>query len=77
MEKGLYELLHRRLQNVKIEGETFYVAEGDTLLDEDQLFVYAQQREAFEKQKRGGVHRQQRRAGQARLIGVTTTGERG
>jgi hypothetical protein len=77
MEKGLYELLQRRLQKVQIDGETFYVAEGDTLLDEDQLFVYAQQREAFEKQKEAEKTANNAGLGQARLIGVTTTGERG
>jgi hypothetical protein len=77
MEKGLYELLQRRLQKTVIDGETFYVAEGDTLLDEDQLFVYAQQREAFEKQKQAEKTANNAGLGMARLIGVTTTGERG
>jgi len=77
LEKGLYELLQRRLQKVRIDGETFYVAEGDTLLDEDQLFVYAQQREAFEKQKQAEKTANNAGLGMARLIGVTTTGERG
>ncbi len=77
MEKGLYALLQRRLQKVKIDGETFYVAEGDTLLDEDQLFVYAQQREAFERQKQAEFTANNAGLGMARLIGVTTTGERG
>lgn len=77
MEKGLYELLQRRLQKVVVDGETFYVAEGDTLLDEDQLFVYAQQREAYERQKRAEKTANNAGLGMARLIGVTTTGERG
>lgn len=77
MEKGLFELLHQRLQTVDIEGETFYVAEGDTLLDEDQLFVYAQQREAFEKQKRAEFTANNAGLGMARLIGITANGERG
>ena len=77
MEKGLFDLLKRRLQKVVVDGETFYVAEGDTLLDEDQLFVYAQQREAFEKQKQAEKTANNAGLGMARLIGVTTTGERG
>lgn len=77
MQKGLYELLQRRLKKVTIDGEIFYVAEGDTLLDEDQLFVYAQQREAFEKQKQAEKTANHAGLGMARLIGVTTTGERG
>jgi hypothetical protein len=77
MEKGLYDLLQQRLEIVQIDGETFYVAEGDTLLDSDQLFVYAQQREAFEKQKRAELTANSAGLGMARLIGVTTNGERG
>lgn len=77
MEKGLYDLLLERLRKVVIDGETFYVAEGDTLLDADQLFIYAQQREAFEKQMKANRAATAAGLGMARLIGVTTTGERG
>ncbi|MEX0789283.1 MAG: matrixin family metalloprotease [Actinomycetota bacterium] len=77
MEKGLYELLKSRLQKVRIDGETFYVAEGDTLLDSDQLFIYAQQREAFERQKRAEITANSAGLGMARLVGVTSNGERG
>lgn len=77
MEKGLFELLQLRLQKVEIDAETFYVAEGDTLLDSDQLFVYAQQREAFDRQKRAELTANSAGLGMARLIGVTTSGERG
>ena len=77
MQKGLYELLQRRLQRVEIDGETFFVAEGDTLLDADQLFVYAQQREAYEKQREAEKTANNAGLGMARLIGVTSTGERG
>ncbi|CAN5842568.1 hypothetical protein BH23ACT12_BH23ACT12_15790 [soil metagenome] len=77
MEKGLYALLTTRLEKVAIDGEIYYVAEGDTLLDADQLFVYAQQREAFEKQKRAEITANSAGLGMARLIGVTSSGERG
>lgn len=45
-DQSLYDRLRAKLKTVKIENETYYVAEGDTLLDEPQLKVYAQQREA-------------------------------
>jgi hypothetical protein len=47
--KDLFEHLLNKLPKLEIDGETFYVAEGDTLLDEDQLFLYAGQREALDK----------------------------
>lgn len=45
---GLFEALQARLKIVEVDGQKLYVAEGDTLLDEDQLFVYAEQRAAAE-----------------------------
>ena len=76
-ENSLYEHLLNRLRKVQIDGETYYVAEGDTLLDVDQLFVYAQQREAFEKKKQADRIATDAGLGFARLVGITTTGERG
>ncbi len=77
MHKGLYDLLMERLRKVVIDGETYYVAEGDTLLDTDQLFIYAQQREAFENQMAADRAATAAGLGMARLIGVTSSGERG
>jgi hypothetical protein len=37
--------LKQRLRSATIDGVTLYVAEGDTLLDEDQLYFYALERE--------------------------------
>ena len=39
-------------KKVKIEGETYWVAEGDTLLDDDQLELYVDQLNAREQQKK-------------------------
>ncbi|HEX8621419.1 MAG TPA: matrixin family metalloprotease [Allosphingosinicella sp.] len=41
--------LKSSLKKVEIDGKTYYVAEGDTLLDEGQLASYAIEREAREK----------------------------
>ena len=42
---GLFEKLRDGLKTVILDGEKLWVAEGDTLLDEDQLAIYASQRE--------------------------------
>jgi hypothetical protein len=42
---SLFTTLKSRLRQVSIDGETYYVAEGDTLLDVDQLAIYAFSRE--------------------------------
>jgi hypothetical protein len=48
-ESQLFKKLRQRLRTATIDGVTFYVAEGDTLLDEDQLYFYALQRERQEQ----------------------------
>src|SRR5438105_327895 len=45
----LYQRLKQRLPTATIDGTRFYVAEGDTLLDEDQLYFYALHRERLEQ----------------------------
>ena len=44
-EASLFSSLQNRLNKVNIDGETYYVAEGDTLLDVDQLAFYADHRQ--------------------------------
>ena len=44
-----YQRLRQRLKRVNLEGTDLYVAEGDTLLDEDQLYFYALEWERQEK----------------------------
>lgn len=45
----LFAKLKKGLKKVVVDGKTFYIAEGDTLLDEAQLATYALEREAREK----------------------------
>lgn len=45
----LYAKLKDSLKKVVIDSRTYYVAEGDTLLDEQQLAAYSLEREAREK----------------------------
>ena len=42
---SLYELLKGKLNTIEVNGETLYIAEGDTLLDDEQLKLYAEVRE--------------------------------
>jgi hypothetical protein len=48
----LADRLRKNLQTVDIDGETFFIAEGDTLLDEDELGIYAFQRETEDEARR-------------------------
>lgn len=73
--------LQQRLRTVILDGETFYVAEGDMLLDEDDLQLYAAHRAALEKEQAlkkeraalgfGDIGGQERTA----LLGVTQDGK--
>lgn len=48
---SLYQQLRDRLRQVTIDGVVLYVAEGDTLLDEDQLWLYALNRERVAREE--------------------------
>jgi hypothetical protein len=43
---NLYSVLKEKLNKIEVNGNTLYIAEGDTLLDDDQLQTYAEVREA-------------------------------
>src|SRR5687768_1249473 len=62
------EALKRRLESVEIDGQRFFVAEGDLLLDEDELVVYALQRQAQDLQKLIGTVALSERSGE--LLGI-------
>jgi hypothetical protein len=44
--ESLFDRLYNKGKRIKVDGETYWRVEGDTLLDEDQLRLYAQQQEA-------------------------------
>jgi hypothetical protein len=44
-QKNLFEHLKTSLKQIKIDDETYFLAEGDTLLDIDQLEIYANARQ--------------------------------
>jgi hypothetical protein len=67
------ERLKKRLTSVKVDGETFYIAEGDLLLDEDELLVYALQRQARDMQRLIGTTALTDRSGE--LLGIVVGGK--
>jgi hypothetical protein len=42
---NLYSVLKEKLNKIEVNGKTLYIAEGDTLLDDEQLKIYADVRE--------------------------------
>jgi hypothetical protein len=47
----LYKKLRKTAKSVEIENTTYYVLEGDVLLDADELYFYALQREREERER--------------------------
>jgi hypothetical protein len=70
-ESDLFHTLQSRLKQIEIDEQKYYVAEGDTLLDEDQLLVYAQQRQAREVAQRAAEAASVGGLGVTRLVGIT------
>jgi hypothetical protein len=71
-ESDLFNTLKDRLRKTpEIDGQEYYVAEGDTLLDEDQLLIYAQQRQAREIERRAEDAASGAGLGVTRLVGTT------
>ncbi len=65
--EDLYSHLKGKLNTVEIEGETLYVAEGDTLLDPDQLRIYAEVREQENKAREAAKRADEAGFGSAKL----------
>ena len=54
-ESSLLELLQGTAKTVEVDGESFYAVEGDLLLDEDQLTIYAINEERRRKEQVLGI----------------------
>jgi hypothetical protein len=67
----LFAKLKNSLRKVEIDSQTYYVAEGDTLLDEQQLATYALEREARENLWRARAEASAAGLGTQRLDGNT------
>lgn len=63
----LHQTLKDKLNKVEIDGKTLYVAEGDTLLDDEQLKVYAEVREAEIEKRKADAKADKSGQGSARL----------
>ena len=70
---SLFDRLKESLKTREIDGETFWVAEGDTLLDIDQLEIYAALREKADEARRAAALADQAGLGLQRL-GVQARG---
>src|SRR5271165_6559481 len=73
-ESDVFQTLQAKLKRVKLDDEELFVAEGDTLLDEDQLMIYAQQRKALDEIKRAADGAKAAGLGTLRLVGTTDLG---
>ena len=67
MAETLFERLQKTLKTQTIDGEEFWIAEGDTLLDIDQLEIYAGQREKADEARRAAALADQAGLGLQRL----------
>lgn len=63
----LYALLKEKLNTIVVNGEKLYIAEGDTLLDEEQLKIYAEVREKEVEARKAAKKADEQGFGSARL----------
>jgi hypothetical protein len=69
----LYAVLRKKLRKITIDTQDYYLAEGDTLLDEDQLGVYAVSKEKELEAHKAAVDASAAGLGTERL-GIQTRG---
>ena len=72
---SLLDRLQRSAKRSEIDGETFYVVEGDLLLDDDQLAVYALQRETIDRARTLGLTAVTSEPQVAALVGIVHGGK--
>jgi hypothetical protein len=66
---------HPQSKRVTIDGEEFYIAEGDLVLDEDQLAIYALQQETLKKARLLGISSSIEQAQGEALVGIVQNGK--
>ncbi|SNS21062.1 hypothetical protein SAMN06893096_102519 [Geodermatophilus pulveris] len=76
LDEGYFDLLKDKLKRVEVDGETFWRAESDYLLDEDELFVYSQQRAAADAVQQARRMTEQRGFGSSTAPGLATADAR-
>jgi hypothetical protein len=75
--------MRQSLKSTEIDGETYYIVEGDLLLDEDQLRLYARQQELREEQRKAAKAAEEAGLGlmgiiaapSGELLGITVRGK--
>lgn len=74
---AIFDILknHPKSKRVNIDGEQFYVVEGDLLLDEDELAIYALQRETLNKARLLGISAVTEQPQSDALVGITQQGK--
>ncbi|NEM06061.1 matrixin family metalloprotease [Geodermatophilus normandii] len=72
LDEPFFDLLKERLRQVDIDGTRFWRAESDYLLDEDELFVYSQQRSAAHALQQAKVLAERSRFGSYTAPGLET-----
>lgn len=73
--KSLFDRLYRFAKRIEVDGETYWRVEGDTLLDEDQLDLYARRREALQKARAAAREAGMPLVAAAELVGMTEGGK--
>lgn len=73
--ESLFERLRTHSKTVAIDGEKYWRVEGDLLLDEDQLLLYAQRREAEQNARAALQKAGLPLVGMVELVGMTETGK--
>jgi hypothetical protein len=69
--QSLFETLYQKAKRIEVDGQTYWRVEGDTLLDEDQLRLYARQREALRAAQVAMVQAGLPLVATAELVGLT------
>lgn len=74
-QSNLFQRLSSGLRTLKIDGESYFVAEGDTLLDEDQLLIYSIEREATARAREALAQASDAGIGRFTIVGGIDAGE--
>jgi hypothetical protein len=72
---SLFERLQASSKRIEVDGETYWRVEGDTLLDEDQLRLYARQREALQTARAASRQAGLPLVATTELVGMTEGGK--
>jgi hypothetical protein len=74
---SIFDILknHPQRKQVTIDGEQFYIIEGDLMLDEDQLAIYSLQQETLKKARLLGISTMTEQPQSDALVGIVQNGK--